>query len=365
MLFMTSMNQVKIFNITGSNVIFAKNVFLRDRSFRVKVNDDFSDVKQINFSVPQGSINGPIYFICYTSTLASCIRHNPNLVGYADDHSLYDSFKAGDLDAELSIASQLSESLDDVKIWMLHNRLKMDDDKTEVITFGANRQLQKSTIHKLRVGDSIVKSSSRIKFLGMHMDENLNFKHHIAQKTRSAALAMFNLRKLRPFLSRELSLQIASSLVFSHMDYGNSLLCNLPASTVKPLQRIQNFTAKLILGVSYDHSSTAALNELHILPIEARCQFKLLVLVYKCINNIAPSYLTELLQFQTSSYNTRSSSQNMLLIPKTKYKTFADRSFSVMGPRLWNTLPESVKQCKTVTDFKKKLKTYFFRKTFI
>ena len=157
----------------------------------------------------------------------------------------------------------------------------------------------------ITVGNSNVERTSCVGLLGMQLDEHLTFKDHIAKKSRAASYAMFSLLKLRRYLSRESCLQIANALVFSHMDYGNGLFINLPASTLRPFQRIQNFTAKIILGKSKYDSSTEALKELHILPVHVRSEFKLLVLVFKCLNNLAPKYLSDLLVVKQYSYATR------------------------------------------------------------
>ena len=159
-------------------------------------------------------------------------------------------------------------------------------------------------------------------------------------------------------------LQLANALIFSHLDYGNSLLVNLPANTLHHFQRILNFTAKLICGTSKYDSSFEALKELHILPIHVRCEFNLLVMVYKSLNNLAPSYLSGLLSMKISSYATRSSAQTLLHAPFTKKKIFADRAFSVAGPNMWNQLPESIRSSPNLVNFKNKLKTFLFQRKF-
>ena len=149
------------------------------------------------------------------------------------------------------------------------------------------------------------------------------------------------------------------------MDYANSLFVNLPKSSLWPLQRIQNQTAKIILGRSKFSSSTDALKQLHILPIHVRAEFKLLVLVFKCLHNLAPDYLSNLIQRRKCHYSTRSSTSGcQLQVPFTKSSTFRDRSFSVAGPKLWNSLPENVRNCSSIDSFKSKLKTHLFTKTF-
>ena len=72
-----------------------------------------------------------------------CIQNNQELIGYADDHVLYDKFAAGNLDQERNVLDALSSTLDSVKNWMLSNHLKMNDDKTEFVIFGSSRMLPK------------------------------------------------------------------------------------------------------------------------------------------------------------------------------------------------------------------------------
>ena len=104
----------------------------------------------------------------------------------------------------------------------------------------------------------------------------------------------------------------------------------------------------------------------HWLPIKQRIKFKILTLVYKCINNQAPSYLQNLLTVNpTSNRSTHSNSKfKQLIVPFTKRKTFADRSFSVIGPKYWNELPNELCMLMNLESFRRNLKTYLFRKAY-
>ena len=84
--------------------------------------------------------------------------------------------------------------------------------------------------------------------LSMQMDEQLSFKEHIARKSRAAACALFNLMKLRRYFNKRKLFTICECIsFFAHMDYGNALFINMPESTIKPFQKIQILTAKIIL----------------------------------------------------------------------------------------------------------------------
>ena len=121
--------------------------------------------------------------------------------------------------------------------------------------------------------------------------------------------------------------------------------------------------AKLVLDKRKFDSATQCLKELHWLPIHLRVDFKIAVIVFKCLHNQAPDYVKDMLQRRTWRRITHSASdQHLLVVSDTKRKTFAERSFSVAGPKLWNCLPANIRCLESLDVFKKNLKTYFFSK---
>ena len=109
--------------------------------------------------------------------------------------------------------------------------------------------------------------------------------------------------------------------------------------------------------------------KLHWLPIRFRLDYKIALLMFRCYKGEAPKYLCELLDIKVRAGISRSlrSYQEEVIsyrIPFPKHKTFADRSFSVAGPRIWNSLPMDLNLSETVDSFKTKLKTYLFHKCY-
>ena len=151
--------------------------------------------------------------------------------------------------------------------------------------------------------------------------------------------------------------------MLSQLDYCNAIYMGLPKKDIIKMQRIQNSAAKLILNCKKSESSTEALQARHWLPIEARIKFKVLTITHKCLHGQAPVYLQNLLILkQGSKYSLMSNKDtNILEIPKTRDKTFADRSFSVFAPMLWNSLPDYLRQIDEFYKFRKTLKTYLFQ----
>ena len=124
----------------------------------------------------------------------------------------------------------------------------------------------------------------------------------------------------------------------------------------KITSKVKYFSYKVI-------SSTRCLKQLHWLPIHLRIEHKVLTLVFKALKGTAPKYLKDMLKLSKSVRLLRSNNMYMKLdIPRVKRESFANRSFSVMGPRLWNDIPNDLKQCVNVETFKKKLKTFLSNK---
>ena len=115
------------------------------------------------------------------------------------------------------------------------NRLCMDSKKTEYITFGSSRQLKKNEIRSIDINGDIIVGSTCIRYLRVWADQQLNFKHHIAQKCKIAILNIQRLKQIRKFPTKEATCIIVQDLIISHLDYCNSIYVGLPASTIAPL----------------------------------------------------------------------------------------------------------------------------------
>ena len=355
------------FGLSGNALLWFKT-YLSPRSAEVHINKSRSQPRALNFSVPQGSICGPVLYTAYASTLQEYINSSGiNLLGYADDHTAYDSFSANNLESAHIIIKNLEKTLVDINDWMNLNRLKLNPTKTEFILFGSKNQLAKCDTESLQVVNSTVEKSSVIKYLGCNMDDQLNFKEFISSKCRTISYNLLQIKQIRSYLTFESCVQLVQSLITSHLDYANSVLYGTPEVTIRRLQILQNRAAKLVLRLQHRDSSTKALKKLHWLPVRCRVNFKIACIVYKCLNDgDSPEYLKQMLQIRNSNYNIRSISTEAktLVVPSVKRKTFASRSFAVSGPEVWNSLPVSIRNICDFKSFKRKLKTHYFTLAF-
>ena len=126
--------------------------YLSSRRFQAQVGHLTSKMVEIDFSVPQGSILGPILFNCYASTLMEIIpeRKDSFLSGYADDHVVIHSFN---LDNN-NIKQIIENDIEKIRMWMEDNHFKMNNAKTEFIVIGSSSSLQKNTLDHIKIGNT-------------------------------------------------------------------------------------------------------------------------------------------------------------------------------------------------------------------
>ena len=134
-------------------------------------------------------------------------------------------------------------------------------------------------------------------------------------------------------------------------------------TNLNKLQRIQNSLARVITNTSKYQHITPTLKKLHWLPIKQRIDYKTCLLTYKTLTNQQPTYLYNSLSFPSHSVSTRSSDSLVLSIPYVR-SSLGKRAFSVIGPRLWNSLPPDTRNSSSLPIFRSRLKTHLFKIAF-
>ena len=339
--------------------------YLRPREFKVCVGGEYSDPKNLSFSVPQGSASGANIFVAYCESLLSVIPPTVHLKGFADDHLTHKSFKASNRQAEINTIQTLEQTFHNIKSWMDGMRLKLNPSKTEFIIFGNQVQLNKLTTTQFDACGDLINKSDKVKVLGTVLDSNLKMLDHVNAKVKCAMFNFRRIREIRKYLSVDTCKVLVLSLVMSHLDYNNAALVGISDYVIHKFQRIQNMCAKLVLNRKKYDSVTEALKYLHWLPVKLRIEHKLLCITHKCIHGTGPEYLKDLLVRNTGGSRSTRSQEAMektitLIVPRTKLKTFAARSFSVKSPEMWNNLPCDVRVIENYELFKSRIKNILF-----
>ena len=122
--------------------------------------------------------------------------------------------------------------------------------------------------------------------------------------------------------------------MLARIDYCNSVLACMPATTLAPLKRVVKATVRLVARLSMHDHATPAMRELHWLPITFRVKYKLCLMVRASANGRRPEYITDVLDPMSSLQGRatlRSSTSVYFDVPRTR-TGFGERAFSVAGP---------------------------------
>ena len=173
----------------------------------------------------------------------------------------------------------MQNCIDDIRSWMEHDKLLLNDEKTELLVIGTRQQLSKVNIFSIAVRNSAIMKSSVVRNLGSYIDDKLSMNSHINRVCNTSFYYLHNITRIRKHLSRDSSETLIHAFVSSRLDYGNNLLYGLPRVQINKIQRVQNAAARLIFEQPKFCHMTPVLSQLHWLPIKYRTEFKILLIL--------------------------------------------------------------------------------------
>ena len=206
------LQKMKVYGISGPELEFF-NSYLRNR-----VQYCTSDFRKTSCGVPQGSILGPLLFLIYINDLPDSVE-NANITMFADDTSLFRSFKnIGELDMELLPA------FTNICKWLKANKLSLNTVKTEFMIIGTSQRVghldiaPETTPYALFVNDASIKRVKQVKHLGLIIDENLTWEHHINYISQKIKRNVSILKCMSKVLPTESLCVLYKTLIEPHSD---------------------------------------------------------------------------------------------------------------------------------------------------
>ena len=243
--------------------------YLKNRSFRVTVDNNYFEPGCMKYGVPQGTILCPMLFVTYTLTLQYVLEfHNVSYHFYADDTQIYIRCNT----KEHCIA-KLNVIIQAIEAWMHKRKLKLNTEKTNIMIVGNTQKLNNLDFPTtLLLNQTDVNLSSKLKNLGVILDENLTLKGQVAAIKKKSIGGLINIAKISSFIDNESKFKLVHCLVLSHLDFCNSILYELPNYQLHSLQMILNAAVRIIVNMPRFTTQrvTPKAIELHFLPVKAR-----------------------------------------------------------------------------------------------
>ena len=271
------LHKLKYYGIEGTALRLFES-YLNERQQYVDFDGMPSNYNRILTGVPQGSILGPLLFIIYSNDIAQSSKHF-NFIIYADDTTLCSTLKVN------TDATQLNMELNNVSRWLNLNKLSLNVKKTKAM---ALHMPQKKIIHpNIQINGSNIEFVDNFVFLGITINNKLNWNSHINKLTNKISKTVGILNKLRSFLPSGVLQTIYNTLILPHMTYG-ILAWGRHTNTI---HTIQKRAIRIIAASKYNAHTEPLFKQLNLLKACDICKLQILYFYHKLINRQLPKYV--------------------------------------------------------------------------
>ena len=320
--------------------------YLSNRHQRVKIGKNVSSWSSIIKGVPQGSILGPLLFIIFINDIFYFVTKT-TLYNYADDNTVSYSHK----DIETLKETLISECLKLLK-WFVDNQMQANPEKFQAISVGKKTQ---SAMTNIEIADVSIPCADHVKLLGIELDYKLDFDVQVTQICKKAARQLNVLQRLSNFLNEKSRFLIYKSFIQSNFNYCPLVWHFCSKTNTEKLEKIQYRALKIVFNDYVSNYATllekAQMPTLHISRL--RC---IAAEAYKCIYNLSPEYIRDLVELKQSVYNFRY--ENTARVPTVKTTAYGKRSFRFEAARVWNSLPNEMRTANSFSDFRRLVRTW-------
>jgi exonuclease III len=326
--------------------------YLKNRKQIVNLGNTNSNILNIETGIPQGSIIGPLLFLVYVNDMVKSIKKG-NIKMFADDTNIFYSGNS-----VMDMKSVIEKDLETLYEWLKVNKLSVNVKKSNFMLIQSNQKEKMNDLNiKLKLCNSEMEEVNFCKYLGVYIDSNLSWQHHIAMVCKKIRPIIGVLSKVRHLIPSYLLRTIYYSLIHPHILYcietwGSSCKCY-----IKPLCVLHK---KLIRILTFSHpiEHTYILYPLiNILPVTKIYFQNVCQMVYKELNSNIPIRFNFTPCSNIHEHFTRSSKSGQLynLTHNTNYFV---RSVFNAGVKFYNVLPTEIKDSVSVMIFKSKLKQW-------
>ena len=206
-----------------------------------------------------------------------------------------------------------------------------------------------------------IKPISSAKDVGVIFDAHLTYDFHITKLMSSCMSKLCQINRVKDSFNSDTLTLVIVTLIISRLLYCSCVWSNTSSSNLKKIQAVQNFACRIITNIRKFNHVTPSLRQLNLLPIEQLMLYRDTVMIYKCIKNLASSYLSNKFRKRSKLHEHPMRDQELLNIPLFRTAT-GQRTFHYRAVKIWNDLEDELKHIPTFGNFKRKLKSHLLDK---
>ena len=241
--------------------------YLSNRKQFVFFNNVSSDQLTLSCGIPQGSVLGPLLFLLYVNDF-NCCSKLLDFHLFADDSNLF--YKHKNL---LTLQNDLNNELKNVHIWLCSNRISLNIEKSNFVIFHPQKKISSNL--KLYLNGKELKQELCIKYLGIYIDSNLNWKSQTNYIAKKIKRSIGILSKLRYHVSELILINLYYALIYPFLIYGITIWGNTYPSTLQHLYILQKKAIRIITFSKYDEHSSPLFKRLNIMKLHDLVSFHL------------------------------------------------------------------------------------------
>ena len=273
---------------------------------------------------------------------------------YADDSTMFASgFKLSEIQVILQT------DLDSVAKWCILNNMSIHPKKSKCMTIGTRQRLQNINQLTLKVNETFLENVTAQKVLGVFIDNTLNWRSHIDYVCKKLNSKIQLLKRVLYFLTDDMKSLFYNSYILPVFDYCCTIWGKDNKSYINKINNLQKRAAKIILNKPTRFPTAGLYKQLNWLSFSDRCKYYSAVLVYKTKNDMAPSYICELLIFSKNKhYSLRSIMHNDLVLNRKPRTNLFKDTFAHYSMNVWNNIPTFIKTSSSLKSFKYQYKCF-------
>ena len=319
--------------------------YLSDRKQYVAINDKMSSTRSVNMGVPQGSILGPCLFLLYVNDMYK--SSNLDFIHFADDTTIV----ATD-ESEQELFIKVNRELTSVDRWLRVNRLSLNLKKTKHMIVTNKAILGR---WKVKIRRKVIKKVDCIKFLGVMLDNRLNFDRHALYISGKVARAVGVINRVSYHLPFSLLVNLYKSIIYPHLIYCIPVWGRPGSVGVARIQRIQVRALRVITKYEANHRAvTDAL-----MNIDSIYKYFTSIKLYRVLNEGQhPYFLNRICDVQVNHDHATRFRTNSCLYPPFFRLTKGQNSFIYQSIIVWNSIPLSIRSTDPISKFKKLLRKF-------
>ena len=344
------LHKLRVYGVRGLALDWFRS-YLTNRQQYVTFKNKLSDVRSVDCGVPQGSILGPLLFLIFINDFPNCSNFFKFTL-FADDSTLTCRFEN---DATTSIPTILSNELSNVFKWISANKLKVNTEKCKFIHFSYRQNLN---FPPIKINSSSIYQTDSIKFLGIIIDKNLNFKQHITVMSSKLSKSVGLLHRLKHYLPEEIMKKLYYSLIHPYLNYGIESWHGASQSAVSGVHVLQKKVIRAVFNLDFNAHTNQHFKQSFILKCKELYTFNLSSHLYKLLKNRNNDYLAQYLRSYSELHNHNTRNNSSLIIPRFNLST-SQNSFVYQSIKSWNSLPLTIQKSSSICTFNSKLKKYY------